>query len=122
MDGHEAKPCGAMKASEEFAGSDGLLLRPYRAAPGQFGHAESFAQGVSRIAAEEQSSSGSNGRSDRMDLLIQTHRRTASHEAATDELTRNQALNRPCPFLALFVQREATSRCKRKQTEQPGRH
>ena len=48
MNGHEAKPCGAMKASEGFAGSDALLLRPYRAAPGQFGNAELFAKGVYR--------------------------------------------------------------------------
>src|SRR6516225_7738864 len=47
-DGQQAKPCGAMKESEEFARSDGLLLRPYRAPPGQFGHAEPFAQGISR--------------------------------------------------------------------------
>src|SRR6516164_2572932 len=36
------------ESKEEFAGSDGLVLRPYRAPPGQFGHAEPFAQGVSR--------------------------------------------------------------------------
>src|SRR5579859_1679621 len=47
-DGQEVKSCGAMKASEELACSDGFLLPPYRDPPGQFGDAESFAESISR--------------------------------------------------------------------------